>query len=79
MVTKYDKVQNAQFKYTSENHCMVLGDTFENKSLRSGSIILLNDSSIKDLEVILAGKYTLFGDDGTDIMCNWNGYPLLIQ
>ncbi|CAG8441428.1 4360_t:CDS:2 [Scutellospora calospora] len=49
------------------------------KSLRYGSLILLDDGSIKDLEIIKLGKYTIFGDDGTDIWCNFQGYPLLIQ
>ncbi|CAG8449292.1 8822_t:CDS:1 [Cetraspora pellucida] len=49
------------------------------KSLRLGSVIMLDNGCIKDLEVYNSGKYTLFGDDGTDIICNWNGYPLLIQ
>ncbi|CAG8434316.1 6449_t:CDS:2 [Scutellospora calospora] len=49
------------------------------KCLRYGSLILLDDGSIKDLEIIKLGKYTIFGDDGTDIWCNFQGYPLLIQ
>ncbi|CAG8819911.1 14028_t:CDS:2 [Cetraspora pellucida] len=75
MVTKYDKSKRAQFEYTSENPCMVS----DNKSLRLGSVILLKDEKVDGLEVINVGKYGLFGDDGTDIICNWNGYPLLVQ
>ncbi|CAG8811140.1 5104_t:CDS:2, partial [Cetraspora pellucida] len=50
-----------------------------NKLLRSGFVILLKDEKVDGLEVINVGKYSLFGDDGTDIICNWNGYPLLVQ
>ncbi|CAG8637340.1 3498_t:CDS:1, partial [Scutellospora calospora] len=51
----------------------------KDKSLRSGRIILLKDSSIEGLEIINTGKYTIIGDDGTDIWCNYFGYPLLVQ
>ncbi|CAG8686035.1 15243_t:CDS:1 [Cetraspora pellucida] len=112
MVTKYDELNYARFNYNSENKCMVLGDSFENrvalylkkkdlnpkviknylihdrrllfndnnnKSMRSGNVIILKDGLVDGLEIYKIGKYTLFGDDGTDIMCNWNGYPLLVQ
>ena len=42
-----------------------------NKVLRSGKII--------DIDIIRSGENLIFGDDGTDIICNWNGYFVLIQ
>ncbi|CAG8512116.1 2793_t:CDS:1 [Scutellospora calospora] len=51
----------------------------KDKSLWSGRIILLNNGSIEGLEVINTGRYTIFGDDGTDIWCNYFGCPLLVQ
>src|SRR5207244_3184659 len=48
------------------------------KCYRNGKVILLDDGSIKDFEIYLIGKYTIFGDNGTDIWCNFRGYPLLV-
>ncbi|CAG8727851.1 3606_t:CDS:2, partial [Cetraspora pellucida] len=77
----YPKSRNELNPKIIKNYTITGGRLLFNneKSLRSGSIILLDDGIIKDLEIIVVGKYSLFGDDGTDIMCNWNGYPLLIQ
>ncbi|CAG8734298.1 9963_t:CDS:2, partial [Cetraspora pellucida] len=47
----------------------------DKKLLQTGNVVSLECG----LEVINTGKYSLFRDDGTDIMCNWNGYPLLVQ
>ncbi|CAG8684764.1 8420_t:CDS:2, partial [Scutellospora calospora] len=49
------------------------------KCLRSGNIVLLDDGSVSELEIINTGKYTIIGDDGTDIWCRWQGIPLLVQ
>src|SRR5437868_2103494 len=49
------------------------------KCYRNGKVILLDDGSIKDFEIHMIGKYTIFGDNGTDIWCNFRGYPLLVQ
>jgi hypothetical protein len=48
------------------------------KSLRYGQVILLDDGSIKNFEIINTGTYTIFGDNGIDIWCNWLGEFILI-
>jgi hypothetical protein len=42
-----------------------------NKVVRSGSII--------DIDIVRCGENLIFGDDETDIICNWNEYFVLIQ
>lgn len=49
-----------------------------NKVVRSGKIIDI-DEKIIDIDIIRSGENLIFGDDGTDIICNWNGYFVLIQ
>ncbi|CAG8509063.1 739_t:CDS:10 [Scutellospora calospora] len=50
-----------------------------NKSLRSGKVVLLDNGIVEGLEIINTGKYTIFGDRGIDIWCRWQGIPLLVQ
>ncbi|CAG8825487.1 2367_t:CDS:2, partial [Cetraspora pellucida] len=47
--------------------------------IRSGELLILDNGTIQDLEIIKIGTYSIFRDDKTDILCNWKGYPLLIQ
>ncbi|CAG8434441.1 5240_t:CDS:10 [Scutellospora calospora] len=80
-----EEIQTAKFSYDSENKCMVVGDTFEyivGLYLKRNGLnpkIIKNYLIIEGLEIINTGKYSIFGDDGIDIWCRWEGIPLLVQ
>ncbi|CAG8837536.1 1672_t:CDS:2, partial [Gigaspora margarita] len=49
------------------------------KIMYSDDLKITQDGVIENLDFYRIGNFNIIDDDSTDIMCNWNGYPFLIQ
>jgi hypothetical protein len=54
-------------------------DKKKEKNNKQSIVVRCGELDTVDVRILRSGNNIIFGDDGTDIICNWNGYFVLVQ